>query len=399
MENITKNFCKENCCGCMSCVNSCPTGALFAGKDEYGFTIPKLNKEKCINCGKCLISCPYHSEVSNKYPIRTYAVVNRKGNVIEKSSSGGVFSALAKKVIEENGYVIGATMDNNFQVKHICIDNMDDLYKLQKSKYIQSNTNDIYKIVKEKLSLGKKIIFSGTPCQIAGLKAFLNNKDWDNLICIDIVCHGVPSQDLFDDYINCLSNKIGKIDEYEFRTKKKAKNGMNWYFSYKINGKNKKIIKNWPEDSYNYLYMKKLIYRDSCYACKFAKKKRTSDITLCDYWGWDNYHDKDFDKLTSLSGCIINSSKGQKLFDLAKEELKYVESNYDDLSRHNKSLNEQDKMNEERNIVLNLWKSKGYTYIDNEFKKKMKKQIVKYRFMRLIPESIKNKLVKMSRRK
>lgn len=396
MSNILENFKKENCCGCQSCISICPTEALYESKDEYGFTIPKIDNEKCINCGKCITACPYHKKITNNNPIITYAVLNKNDDIVKKSSSGGIFSALAKKVLEQDGYVFGATMNENFQVKHICIHSFNELYKLQKSKYVQSNTKDIYKNVKEKLKSEKKVLFTGTPCQIAGLKSFLNN-DYENLICIDLVCHGVPNQELFDDYLKCLQNNIGKIEQYEFRAKKNSKNGMNWFFSYKL--KNKRIIKNWPEDSFNYFYMKRYIYRDSCYNCKFTNKERASDITLCDYWGWENYHKKDFDVLSSLSGCIINSKKGQALFDLTKDELLFKVSNYENLARHNKNLNKPEKMNIKRNIILDIWKNKGYSYLDKEFRKRNKKQIIRYRILRIVPEIIKNMLVQFIHKK
>ena len=230
MNNITDSLKKERCSGCLSCIDACPTNALYASKDYYGFVIPEIDKKKCINCGKCILACPYNNKISTNYLGKTYAVLNKKNDIIKKSSSGGVFFSLAKKIIEQNGYVIGATMDRDFQVKHICIDSVEDIRKLQKSKYIQSDTNGIYRLVKKKLTSGKKVLFTGTPCQVYGLKSYLNDKNYDNLICMDVVCHGVPNQDFFNDYIKYLSKKEGQIEDYEFRTKKEAANGMNWFF-------------------------------------------------------------------------------------------------------------------------------------------------------------------------
>lgn len=386
MHNVVEEFDKSKCCGCLACINACPKKALSKSKDEYGFIIPKIDKDLCINCGKCLKVCPYRSKIDEYKPIQAYAAVNNSKEVVKNSSSGGIFYSLAEAIINEHGTVFGAVMDDSFKVHHISINELDELKKLQKSKYVQSDLSNTYSLVKEKLKNGESILFSGTPCQIAGLKSFLLNKEYEKLFCVDIVCHGVPSQDIYDDYLNCLQKKVGKIDSYEFRTKKRANNGMNCYYSYKKN--NKKIIKNWPEDSFNYLYMNALIYRDSCYDCKFAKEKRNSDITLCDYWGWDEHHSNDFEMMSTVSGCIINTEKGKELFDKIKNNIVFKETEYKDIAKHNSCLISPSKYNEKREEILKKWKNDGYQSIDDKFNKKMKNKIIKYKILRSIPSRL-----------
>lgn len=391
--HILQNFKEKNCYGCLACVNICPTGALEQGKDEYGFVIPKIIEEKCINCKRCKSVCPYINHIEERSPIEVYAAINKRSDIVINSSSGGIFSAIAEFFLENAGSVFGVTMGENFKVEHICIEDSKELYKIQKSKYVQSNINNTYKLVKEKLSTGKKVLFSGTPCQVAGLKSFLG-EDNKALVCLDVVCHGVPSQDLFCDYINHLESKVGRIKKYGFRAKIKERNGMNLFFFYQLeNGKKK--VKNWPEDSFNFFYMRGLIYRESCYNCKFAKKERISDITLCDYWGWEKYHSFDFKAESTISGCLINTQKGKALFEEIANKLYFVQTKYENLARHNGCLISPTIMNPKRKVILTMWKNKGYKKIDLIFKKKMRKQIIKYSILRKIPAGLKQKLVEI----
>lgn len=253
---------------------------------------------------------------------------------------------------------------------------------------IQSYEGNTYKEVKSLLSSGRIVLFSGTPCMVGGLKSYLGKlSDSDKLYTVDIVCHGVASQAFFNDYLENLSKKKGKpITEYSFRYKRKVKNGMEWNIMYYI--ENKKHVRNWPEDSYNYYYMTGAIFRDSCYECPFATNHRYSDITLCDYWGWEE-EGLPFKSDDSVSGIITNTNKGATLLNTVKDSFKIVSSDFESLSRHNGNLVKPSPLQSKyRDEVLCIWKNEGYTSLDMNFMKKHKYQILKYKIMRSIPTSI-----------
>lgn len=391
-QNVLDNFTIEDCCGCMSCMNACPTNAIAEDKDKFGFIIPSIDNNKCIHCGKCVQVCPYQTgiDVVKHKPQGAYAAINKSDDTVMRSSSGGIFTALAKRIINEGGIVFGAAMDKNFKVAHSEARDMESLLNLQKSKYVQSNLHNTFSKIKRYIDEGRKVLFTGTPCQVSALCCFYGNNVPNNLILVDIICHGVPNQDFFDDYLDTLQSKYDNIEVYTFRAKKKVRNGMNCFFSFKIKGK-KPIIRNWPEDSFNFMYMKGMIYRDSCYSCKFASEERASDLTLCDYWGWDLHHQKDFPSSSSISGVVVNSSKGNELLLSVTSDINIKETDYANLASHNKCLLEGTPMNPERGKILTKWKNEGYKAIDDEFCTTHKKQILRYKLMGIIPEIFRRK--------
>ena len=391
--NVLNAFDSTNCSGCMACVNACPVEALYCNKGDYGFIIPGIRTEKCTNCGKCLTVCPYHAKIVKHEPLQAYAALNKRNQTVMNSSSGGVFSALAETILAKGGYVFGAAMDDKFRVHHIEIHVESELYRLQKSKYVQSDMAYTYRCVKERLNAGAPVLFTGTPCQVAGLRGYLGDVEYDSLFCADVVCHGVPSQEFFHDYLTCLQKRYGTIRQYTFRAKKAARNGMNWFFSFQTK---KTRIKNWPEDSYNYLYMKALIYRESCYTCPFATRERASDLTMCDYWGWERYHSADFKSSSTVSGCIINTDKGRCLFDESKHSLTYVTTEYQNITKHNKCLVSATARSSKREEMLKNWEHDGYESIDKAFEMVHRKQILKYRLMRYIPERMRQMVIRLA---
>lgn len=310
---VTNN--KKECTGCKACASACPKNAINMIEDEEGFLYPKIDKSKCINCNICKKICPINKEKENIIEPKAYFYITEKEKDLLEASSGGAFGDIINSFYEEeNTIVYGCIFDKNFKAIHIGIEAKEDMYKFKKSKYVQSNLLNTFKEVKENLTKGKKILFSGTPCQISGLKSFLR-KEYDNLLCVDIICHGVPSQKLLDYYIATEEKKFGsKLESLNFREKIKQKSGNYNSKNIKLTFKNKsKVIKSIKESSYMYGFQNRLFYRPSCYECNFCKINRTSDITIADCWGFETISNKyDFHK--GISCIIINSSKGEKIF-------------------------------------------------------------------------------------
>ena len=219
-ENIS--IVKDKCFGCRSCEQVCPKKCIDIKPNEEGFLYPLVEESVCIHCGLCVKSCPAENpDVHRNHPSELYGLKNKDEKAIMRSASGGASDAAAKVILAEGGVIFGAAYDENLRVSHIEVNKIDDLYKIQSSKYVQSNVADCYSKAKKHLQEGRKVLFTGTPCQIAGLYAFLR-KDYDNLYTLDLICHGVPSPLFFEKYIDYMGKKMGgKVIEYNFRSKDK----------------------------------------------------------------------------------------------------------------------------------------------------------------------------------
>lgn len=390
MNNIESIVLSRECTGCCACVNICPTEAIKYDFDEYKFVVPAVDASKCVNCGKCLKTCPA-LKTSTSTPLNAYAALSVDLDLLMQCSSGGIFGALAKTLIQKGWVVYGCTMTESFKVKHIRVDNIKDLNRILRSKYVQSSLGNTYQNVLYDLKNNHKVLFSGTPCQVSALNNFIPDEYKSNLLTVDVVCHGIPSQAFFDSYLKNLEENKGKIQSYKFRAKRQPENGMSWFFSYKLKKHSSCTIKNWPEDTYNYMYMMSYIYRDSCYCCKYANIHRPGDITLGDYWGWEKFHNE-FKKGSSVSAVIINSIKGEKYF----KELRgliIVPTLISNILQYNSCLKEPSKCPLDRKKVLDIWKIKGFAYLDKEYKKKTIIKRFKYRLMRILPQSVLNSLL------
>ena len=370
MEKSIEFIKKNQCCGCSACVQKCPKNAISLKEDEEGFFYPIVNKEKCINCGLCKKVCPfinYEVEQKENYP-KAYAVKNKINKDILNSSSGGVFIAIAKYIIKENGVVFGAAYDENNNVNHISVEREEDLFKLQGSKYVQSNILNTFKDAKESLDKGKKVLFSGTPCQIRGLKNFLL-KDYDNLITCDLVCHGVPSQKLFKTYLKSLEEKYQKkIKKYDFRNKDKKGWGLTAKVTFE-DGKSKYI--NSDFDSYYSNFLDCNTYRESCYNCKFTTTNRNTDITLADYWGILSIHNDFYDE-KGVSLILVNSKSGLDLLNNIADNIELIETDLNYAITKNKNLIQPSVRPEKRNnIYKNIDNSSCTNYIRDNLRYKI----------------------------
>ena len=341
----------DKCCGCFACGDVCPKSAIKYKKDKDGFLYPYIDETKCINCGKCLKVCPRLNSQKNKFEQKGFVCYSKNESIYNNSASGGIFSELARYVLENDGVVFGAAFVN-LKVKHIRIDNLEELYKIQKSKYIQSDLRGIYLTCKKELKLNKLVLFSGTPCQVTALKNFLG-REYDNLITCDLVCHGVPSQKIFDKYI-AYENKMnkGKIIDFTFRCKLKKRSSTQT-FRYVIkrdNGQTKAKIGNYYDSPYLMGFQKYIFLRESCYDCKYANIDRVGDITLGDFWNVADYYKKQ----KGISMCIVNSNKGMKFLNMIKDNIFLEELDIEFLKESNHCLNCATEKNANREEFLKL---------------------------------------------
>ena len=321
----------KNCSGCSACFNACPKNCITMNDDSEGFWYPEVTKDICINCGLCEKVCPVLKKYEGNPKGRAYAAINNDEDVRLKSSSGGIFTLIAQEVIARGGAVFGAAFDGDFKVKHILVETIGDLEKLRGSKYVQSKIGDAYKLAKKLLEGGRLVLFSGTPCQISGLKSYLG-KPYENLILQDIICHGAPSPKVWDRYIKFREEKASATTQnVSFRNKQYGWKKFSMLFDFKDSTRHLKTL---AEDSYMKAFLSDLSLRPSCYDCHSKSAERESDITLADFWGVENVAPDMFDnKGTSL--VLVNSSKGEKLFDAIKDLVTAKEVDFDEAIKYN----------------------------------------------------------------
>lgn len=334
MINIRK---KSDCSGCHACAVVCPSKCISMVYDEEGFLYPEVDAKKCIKCGLCKKSChimkPY---ISENVP-DAYACLNKNDKVRETSSSGGTFTLLAEYILEMGGVVFGASFDANNKVRHIYIDSKDKLYRLCSSKYIQSIIGDTYKQTKEILESNHPVLFSGTPCQISGLKSYLK-KDYDDLYTCDIICHGVPSEKIWGKYIEYMEKLYGSKVCSEYSPSFRCKT-YGWLdYSVKMHFENDDVYEEkHRKDLFIKAYLSNALLRPSCYECKNKGISRNSDITLGDFWGVNKVLPDMFDnKGTSL--VFVNTEKGRGLFDIIKQNCVFCKTDTNVAVKYNPSV-------------------------------------------------------------
>ena len=309
-----KTLDKAECCGCTACFAACPKRCITMRSDEEGFLYPEIDKEACIECGLCERVCPFDRPTyANTSAPQVYASYVKDENQQVQSSSGGLFYAVSRWVIGQGGIVYGAAFDELFRLRHTGAETLEELRPLRGSKYLQSDLRDTFREIRAHLKAGRWVYFTGTGCQVAGLKAFLQ-REHATLVTSDLVCHGTPSQQLFDWHLDYLRQKEkGEITFYSFRdiggwgvcetynyvSQTRHKSGVRRLYSYNLS-------------PYLYQFIRAFGYRYSCYHCPFARIPRQGDITLADYWGVKRYFpNMDTDKGVSL--VLLNSPQGAAL--------------------------------------------------------------------------------------
>lgn len=319
---------KTQCCGCSACFNVCPSKAITMCEDEEGFLYPKIDNGKCIHCNLCEKVCAFkvdqeqHTYIKGKETLPVAMAVKHKNfDVRINSRSGGVFTAVTDYVLSQGGAVYGAILADDFHVKHIKAVAADERNLMRGSKYVQSEMGDIFQNVKADLECGRLVLFSGTSCQVAGLKKFLR-KDYENLFCMDIVCHGVPSPLVWKKYLSWQEAKHGKCVSVDFRNKK----DYGWIdhvetLTFNKGGKVKKI----NSRVYTELFYGHAILRPACYECPYKSIYHPGDITIADFWGIEKAV-PGFSDNKGVSLVLINTLKGEKYFQYCKEDLEFIKT-------------------------------------------------------------------------
>ena len=316
---------KKECCGCTACVHICPVKCITMQEDEEGFLYPVIEGEKCIHCHKCVGVCPVRNTKQINTKTETFVGYSTDEEIRKQSSSGGIFSVVAEWIIQQKGVVFGAAFDDNFEVHHIAIETKAELEKLRGSKYVQSRLENVYLEVKQYLEMKRIVLFTGTACQIAGLKNYLNTED-ENLYTIDVLCHGVPSPKIWRMYLDEKQKQYhSSIEKCEFRNKE---NGWKKYFINILFSDKQQYMVRYFEDDFMGMFLGNIDLRPSCHACHFKGFPRISDMTIGDCWGIENHMpDMDDDKGTSV--IMVHSSNGKRMLEGVRGNLRLREANLD----------------------------------------------------------------------
>lgn len=310
---------KRKCCGCSACAQACPKRCITMRSDEEGFVYPQVETEKCVGCGICEKVCPVLRAVPEPDgEPQAYAAYNKNETERLESSSGGIFTLLAKAVLKRGGVVFGAAMAEDCRtVYHLAVESENELYRLRGSKYLQSTIGTAYQEAERCLKAGRDVLFSGTPCEIEGLRSYLR-REYENLLCVDVICHGVPSPKLWEKYVRYREDRAGSAARRTFFRHKKY--GWKTYavlFEFSNNTAYEQIL---SKDLFLQMFLQDLCLRPSCYACAFKKKNRLSDITLADFWGCgDVCPELDDDK--GLSLVLVHSARGKRMMSALNGEM------------------------------------------------------------------------------
>lgn len=319
---------KADCCGCGACRQSCPKNCITLEPDEEGFLYPKVDEAICVNCGLCEKVCPMLAKQEpSPRGVNAYAAYTPDDQTRERSSSGGVFSALAADILNRGGVVAGAAFDEDFSVRHILVEKDQALHRLRGSKYVQSRMEDSYIQIQQLLKQGRVVLFTGVSCQVAGLKAFLN-REYENLYTVDVLCHGVPSPKVWSHYCREQEAAHGqKLRGVSFRDKRSSWRNYSICLTFEDGTE---YCRPNAEDAYLRVFLADLCLRPSCHSCRFKEFPRLSDLTIGDAWGVEKHMpDWDDDRGTSL--VMVNSPKGQAWWDAVAGNLVFRAGDLDTL--------------------------------------------------------------------
>lgn len=326
------------CTGCQACANVCFKKCITMKNTHEGFLFPKISQTSCISCKRCEQVCPIIDTPKLSVHTISYAMKNKNLNEKTQSTSGGIFTLLAEHVLEKRGVVFGASYDSDFSVRHIGISDKEHLSLLQGAKYAQSKIGECFTEIKRKLKAGQSVLFSGTPCQCAGLKSFLG-KEYDNLITVDIICHGIPSPKVWQAYIDYRSQKENhgvRPQKINMRSKVSGWSRYGYSTEFDYGNGNVTRIHN-SQDLFMQVFIGNICLRNSCSNCKAKGVERCTDFTLGDYWGIWNQH-PEFDDNKGTSVVFVHSQKGQAILEQLRDKIDCLEVNSKDAYRENMSL-------------------------------------------------------------
>ena len=378
---------KADCCGCTACASICPKNAILMEPDVLGFKYPKVDLDKCIDCGLCEKVCAFNANYDRSLNLdepELYAARHKDIHEIETSRSGAAFIAISDYILENGGIVYGVGYKDHFKVVHKRAINKEERNEFKGSKYVQSDLEGIFRQVKKDLKDGKMVLFSGTPCQTSGLNSFVGKKLRENLILVDIVCHGVPSPYIWRDYLMYVENKYkSRVLKVDFRDKSRV--GWTGHIeSYLLENGNKIELK-----TYTNLFYQHIMLRPSCGKCYYTNIKRPSDFTIADYWGWEKIDKNMNSDNKGISLLFINTCKGAKIFDFIRKKLNVKRVQLDDCKQPN--LSHPSELHYSCKKFEHYYSLKGFEFILNyDFEKgfdyKLYKlfSIIRRKFDRLI---------------
>lgn len=318
---------KHKCVGCRACEQICPKNCIRMKPDDEGFIYPYVDLNLCIDCHACEKVCPVINKGDASIPLEAYGCKNHDKNIQLSSSSGGVFTAIVSRVLQDGGIVCGAIYDDNLVVIHSSTESLDDLDNFRRSKYVQSDTRDTYSTIKKLLNENRRVLFCGTPCQVRGLLLFLRKK-YENLTTLDFVCHGVPSPKVWTDYLSGLTEAIAAVKILNVNFRSKAAGGWHKYTietEYLREDGKRKILRQKPGDNIYYqLFIQNISLRPSCYKCPAKGFSSGSDLTMSDFWGVERMCPEQDDN-NGVSLLTVNTENGRRIVrDLEIEKFEVV---------------------------------------------------------------------------
>ncbi len=366
---------KSNCCGCSACVEACPVKCISFNLDEEGFCYPEADENLCIHCGLCEKVCPFlrTAPEKNRMP-ESYGIKAIDDKLREASSSGGYFSLLAAYILSQSGTIYGAAMAEDMRsAHHIRIDSNEQLSLLLGSKYLQSRMESCYNMVKIDLDGGKKVLFSGVPCQINGLKGYLQ-RDYENLYCVEVICHGVPSPKLWAKYVSFLERKYhAEVTTVNFRKKKHSWNNFGLY----VTGETIELFQSLHTNPYLRMFLRNMCLRPSCYQCNAKYLESMADMTIADFWGVGNIT-KELSDDKGVSLVLIQSDKGDALFEQVKKYTIYQKVNYKEAINYNLSYYKSVEKPQERDEFFYDMNSMEFKNLIKKYGTESWKEKVKY---------------------